>query len=153
MSLENIIKGRIASIIVGLMFKDADYLVINYGHESFPGYLVQLDASKDDKIAKRLRTTPSFILVNKKDHSVALLQVKYQSAGASGRNVDWGYKKIQQYWSGGHLLLVRPRKPYFFLMAETKKGLKALPLLDSKIFRIDKKSIFKFGQLIKKFLP
>jgi len=153
MNLENIIKGKIASIIVGLMFQDADYLVINYGHESYPGYLVQLGVSKDSKIAKMLRTTPSFILVNKKDHSIVLLQVKYQSAGASGRNVEWGYKKIQQYWPSGHLLLVRPRKPYFFLITKTEKGLKALPLLGSKVLIIDKKSIPKFGQLIKKFLP
>ncbi|MBZ9577665.1 hypothetical protein KJA13_01365 [Patescibacteria group bacterium] len=152
MSLENIIKGRIASIIVSLMFQNADYLVINYGHESFPGYLVQLGVSKDSKIAKMLRTTPSFILVDKKNHAVVLLQVKYQNVGASGRNVEWGYEKIQQYWPGAYLLLVRPRKPYFFLVNKTEKGLKPLPILDSKVFMIDEKLVIKFAKLVKKFL-
>lgn len=152
MGPENIIKGRIASTIVSLMFQDANYLVINYGHENFTSYLVQLGISREGKIAKTLLATPSFILVNKKNGSVNLLQVKYQHTSASGRNIDWGYKKLQEYWSGGHLLLVRPRKPYFFLITITKKGLVALPLLDSKVFEINKNSIFKFGPLVKKFL-
>jgi len=152
MSPENIIKGRIASTIVSLMFQEANYLVINYGYENFTSYLIQLGISRESQVAKRLIATPSFILVNKKDGLVSLLQVKYQHTSASGRNIDWGYKKLQEYWPSGHLLLVHPRKPYFFLVTITQKGLVALPLLDSKVFKIDKNVILRFGPIVKKFL-
>jgi len=152
MDPENIIKGRIAAAIVSLMFQEVNYLVINYGYENFTSYFVQLGVSREGRIAKMLLTTPSFILVNKKNGFVNLVQVKYQHTGASGRNIDWGYKKLQEYWPGGHLLLVRPIKPYFFIVTITQKGLVALPLLDSKIFSIDKNSVLKFGLFVKKFL-
>ncbi|HDZ54467.1 MAG TPA: hypothetical protein ENI19_03605 [Candidatus Nealsonbacteria bacterium] len=152
MNFESIIKGRIASIITSLMFQDADYLVVNYGHESIPDRLVQLGVSKDGKAAEVLLTSPSFIVMNKKDRSVNLLQIRYQGEGASGRNIIWRYEKMQRYWPGSHLLLVRPRKPYFFIMTVTKNGPKPIPLIDSKIFNVDKGIVLKFGQFVKKFL-
>ncbi len=151
MNSESILKGRISSLIVGLMLQEADYLVIPYN--DIPNFLIQCGISKMDKIGKKLRATPSLLIMDRDSGFTTLLFVKYQGIESKGRNIDWGYNKLVEYWPEGELLLVRPQKPYFFLVSATQKGLKALPILESDIFKLDMNLIQKFGKIVKKFIP
>ena len=150
MNTENIIKGRISNLIVSLMLQEANYLTLPYNDTS--NFLIQSGMSKIEKIGKKIRATPSLLIMNKNNGSTFLLHVKYQGIGSRGRNVDWGYKQLVEYWPESKLILVRSQKPYFLLISETQKGLKALPVIESDFLKLDQKLVEKYGKVVKKFL-
>lgn len=147
MNVESILKSKIASTIFSFYLQENGYLVIPYKESLSLDYLMQIGIAKDNKISKLLITTPTFIVIDKKKE-LLLLQVKFKGSSKSGRNIDWGYKQISQYWPDTHLVIVSNEDPY--LLIEENDSI--IPLSESIVLRGNKKPNKNFAGLIKKFL-
>jgi hypothetical protein len=152
MNAESLIKGRVAGLIVGLLFEEAGYTVIRYGYEGAPEALAKVGELKKGKILEVLSSTPHFVVADKERGETHLVSVRFQGDMASGRSLVWGYGKATEHWPGSEIIIVRPSPPHFFIIGEGKGGLKLIPIPESKTFRVKGELIKKYGQLARKFL-
>lgn len=146
MNIESLIKSKIAVLIVNFILQDSGYTVIPYGSEDILGRLVQAGIKKNSEVSKILFNMPSFIVIDKKKEPV-FLKVKFKSKNKPGRNIDWGYKQINEYWPNTYMVIVTNENPYFYLI---EKG-QIISLAES-VFNVNKKTSDKFARLVKKFL-
>ena len=146
MNVESLIKSRIAGLIVNLMLQESGYTIVPYSSDDILGRLVQARISKESKVSKILLNMPTFIIIGKNKEPI-LLKVKFKGKNKTGRNIDWGYKQINEYWPNTYMVIVTNKDPYFYL---TEKD-QIIPL-EKSVFSINKKTSDKFARLVEKFL-
>lgn len=152
MQPESIIKGRIAGLIVSLMFQEAGYTVFRYGYEGVPESLAQIGNLEKRKALDLILNTPHFTIVDKKEGETFLVGVRFQGSSTSGRNIPYGYEKMIQLWPVANLIVVQTTDPYFFILKEGGGKLQKVPLVDAKLFKVGKVQIKKYGLIARKFL-
>lgn len=146
MNAEGLIKSRIATFIVNLMLQESGYTVVSYGSDDILGRLIQAGINKESKVSRILLNMPTFIVVGKNKEPI-LLKVKFKGRKKSGRNIEWGYKQINEYWPNTLMMIVANEEPYFYF---TEKGQPLL--LERSILNVNKKTSDKFARLVEKFL-
>lgn len=146
MNYESLIKSKIASEIVSFLLQENGYLVIPYGKNDIAEYLIRIRVAKNRYITELLFNSPHFVVVDKKKEPF-LVQVKFKGREKSGRSIEWGYKKIKEYWPNTHMVVVTNEDPFFFLSKENY----IIPLTES-VFKINKKTSEKYARLVKKIL-
>ena len=152
MVAENIIKGRIAGLIVSLMLQESGYIVLRYGFEGVPEIISQLGTLKKHKSLNLLRSTPQFVILDPKKETI-LLSVRYQGERASGRNVSRMASELSDFWPYTCAILVRQKFPFFYLVdVGSDEKLTTTPLYKSKVIKVNEPTIKKYGILIRKFL-
>ncbi len=154
MNAESIIKGRTAGLIVSLMLQEAGYSVLRYGYEGIPESLAQIGTLKKQKLLNLLTSTPHFVVTDKKREEVFLLGVKFQGESTSGKNIPWGFAELLNFWPYADLFIVRTTEPFFLALARRQEDgdIKAVPLAETKSFKVSAELIKKYGQLARKFL-
>lgn len=144
MNTESYLKSNIACNIISLLLKECGYAVIPLRSNELLDRLASATVKKT-KISKILFNIPQLIIINKEEKLV-LLSVKYKGQSKSGRNIDWGYKQIDEYWPGSLMIIVTNQEP-FFLVANGE----AFIGLNESAFKINKKTSDKYAHLIQKF--
>ena len=128
MSLDTLIKGRIAEEIVEEMLRKAGYTILPFGIEktlnlltTYPFRLQRksdiYDYDMDDEIEieasllteEKLRNLPDFLVVKNRDKETitAFIEVKFRSWVFQSNDL-WNY-----YNAGNYVIVVAPKPPYF----------------------------------------
>ena len=152
MNVESIIKGRIAGLVVSLMFQEAGYFVFRYGYEGIAGSLVQVGKLKKQKVLELLDSTPHFVVADREQGRIFLISVRFYGSVSSGRNIPWGYGELAGHWPEAYLLTVRANSPYFGIVTKDGGRLRIVPLGEAGIFKIKTDEIKKYGRIARKFL-
>lgn len=145
MNVESYIKSNIACNIVNQMLQEEGYEVIALRNNDILDRLAQSGVNRN-KISKLLFNIPNFIVIDKKKEAV-LLSVKYKGQEKSGRNIDWGFKQIGEYWPNTPILVVSNYKPYFSVL-ENNSNVE----ITKSVLKVNKKTSEKYACLVEKFL-
>lgn len=145
MNVESYIKSSIACNIVSQMLQEDGYIIIPLRNNDILDNLVRVGVNKN-KISKLLFSIPNFVVVDKKKETI-LLGVRYKGQEKSGRNVDWGFKQVGEYWPNALLMIVSNCEPYFSLLENNSN----VELVKSSL-RVNKKTSEKYACLIRKFV-
>lgn len=138
-------KSNIACLIAGQLLQESGCEVISFRNNDILDRLVRIGVSKN-KVAKTLLNMPSLIVVDRKKEP-RFVTVRYLGNGKSGRNIDWGFGQLDQYWPGSLLLIVTDQEPFFLLKEKDDR----IPLTRS-VFKVNKKASDKYACLVRKFL-
>ena len=144
---DNIVKGRIAEVIVEELFKKSGYKVFRYGYESVLQNLTQsgIRLRRKDEIHRKIKTTPDFIVVS--DGVADYVEVKFRTNGIRKEELD--------SWDEACLILVTPKDPYFYIVPvdEFLKGKSDLiPLEKDEDFPINYEALKKAKLIVRKYL-
>ena len=107
----NIIKGRIAEVLVEELLRACGNNVYRFGYESLLQNLIQSDANFDrgTKNGQQVRSIPDFVVVNSYGKPT-FVEVKFRS------DPDWLkaqlLRRIEEFWHA-KVVLVTITKPYF----------------------------------------
>lgn len=146
MNTESLIKSRVAGFIVNLMLQESGYTLVFYGSDDILERLIQAGINKESKVSRILLNMPTFIVIGKNKEPI-LLKVKFKGKNKAGRNIEWGYKQINEYWPNTFMMIVTNTDPYFYFKAKNQ----IIPL-EKSVFSINKKTSDKFARLVEKFL-
>lgn len=145
MNAESYIKSTVACNIVSQMLQEDGYEIISLRNNDILDRLAKSGVNKN-KISKLLFNIPNFIVIDKKKEAV-LLSVRYKGQEKSGRNIDWGFKQIGEYWPNALIMIVSNCEPYFSLLKNNSNVEMAKSVLS-----VNKKTSEKYAHLLKKFL-
>jgi hypothetical protein len=77
-SPDNQLTGKIMENIVSVMLQESGYMVLPYGYEQTHPALCQKwdEGMMSTKTLVRLRSSPDFLVYNKREHTTSLVEVK-----------------------------------------------------------------------------
>jgi hypothetical protein len=154
MNVENLIKGKTASIIVAQLFEQSGYKVYRYGFEGLIETLIQNHKaviSKDSNLTL-VSSTPHFVIIDEKLNRLHLVTVKFIGKDSKAGNVFWAQKILSKFWPNTHIVVVKQTSPHFSIVIEEEGEFNFVNIEDFKELKIDEKTAKEFGRLAKIFL-
>ncbi len=112
-------------LLVGSFFKNlaatilynAGYEVYPFGYESFlaglkrPLYNVEL---RQSNVAERIRSAPDMVVLDRDQHSLFLVEVKFRGRLWDDREADIYINLYKKYWNESVIFLICPRGKIFY---------------------------------------
>lgn len=91
MAQEEIIKGRIAEVIVKCLFEDLGFEVIPYGYEHTCPTIAKKERLITGDVKNHIRKAPDFIVVNEEGNA-NFIEVKFRFDGKYKKETDYPYR-------------------------------------------------------------
>jgi hypothetical protein len=107
---DEMLKGRIAEVIVEEMLKEAGYQVYRFGYEWIIQNLpLDLPLKNTTKNVKKIRNMPDFIVIDR-DGFAEFIEVKFRNARPKDKQE---FKDLAEAWPECKILFVFKTKPHF----------------------------------------
>jgi hypothetical protein len=91
MAQDEMIKGRIAEVIVRCLFEDLGFEVIPYGYEHTCPTIAKKERLIKGDVKNHIRKAPDFIVVDK-DGNANFVEVKFRFDGSYKKESDYPYR-------------------------------------------------------------
>src|SRR3989344_1360766 len=85
---ENMVKGKIAEVLVSSMFEDLGFEVVHYGYEHTVPSIANKNSTVKGRVCEMIRRTPDFIIVDKVKNAY-FIEVKYRADGEFEKPADY----------------------------------------------------------------
>ncbi|MDP1706757.1 MAG: hypothetical protein Q8L36_02965 [bacterium] len=114
----NLIKGRVAEMVFEMMMRESDaFTIIPFGYENTIHELIHYQKIKEQEQAiRRIKKTPDFVVINKKDRVISLVEVKYRKDINFNDLRDMA-KEVIDLWNPSWFFVATPQG-FFFDSAE-----------------------------------
>lgn len=112
--VHNLLKGKIAEIIFEQMIHNTKgYTVLEFGYEKVVRQLAKERKHQDAKdMIEIIRRAPDFAIVNKDNHNISLVEVKYMKRRTKKFVLEKALD-IQEYWHRSCLFVASPDGFFF----------------------------------------
>jgi len=155
---ENILKGRMAEVLVGELLREAGNQVYRFGYESTLQNLTQIERVFDrhSEIGEKVRSIPDLLVINKEGKPF-FIEVKFRWHAEWHKNDFKMLDRLNKFWQPIIIFVNCYTKPYFLITKppyynrKTKK-LAGWPLEGADYLYLSKNIIEKYDALIKKYL-
>lgn len=111
----NLVKGKIAETIFSQMLREVGgFTVLEFGYEKVIPELVQQGFDYDAKngIMQTLKTAPDFAVINNREKTVHLIEVKYLKHFSKGHVLEYA-KRMHESWNPSYLFIATLGGFYF----------------------------------------
>ncbi|MCX6750188.1 MAG: hypothetical protein NTZ83_01915 [Candidatus Pacearchaeota archaeon] len=116
--------GNITENIIEFLLESTDeWKCIKFGMENHIGELKASLKNNLNETSRRIRSMPDFIVVNKNNKDVMLIDVKYRSfidkREENALLFGFNYGRMKDYldfWKDVKLIIVTPQEPYFYVV-------------------------------------
>jgi len=164
MDPENILKGKIAEVLVEELLRECKNKVYRFGNGEILQNLIQSEKSfnREGKTGRKISSIPDFVIVTKEKESL-FLEVKFRAdPEALEEELLLEKEFLERFWKAKIVLVTSKEKPYFrvltppYFAKEKREGwpipvLNWLPLEDDPELKVKSKILKKFERLIEKY--
>lgn len=160
----NIIKGKIAEVLIEELLKKSRHKVYRLGNGKLLYNLIQFEKGfdREGKVGRKVSSIPDFLVVTK-DRQFFLVEVKFRSdPEALEEELLLEKELLEKFWKVKIILVTSKERPYFrtlkppYFAKEKREGwpipvLNWLPLEDDPDLKVAKKSLKDFEELVEKY--
>ena len=164
MDTENILKGKIAEILVWELLQKCKNKVYRFGNGELLYTLIQFEKrfDRESKIGRKVSSVPDFLVLTK-NQKFFFLEVKFRSdPEALEEELLLGKEFLEKFWKAKIVLVTSKGEPYFRILTppyfskEKRQGwpipvLNWLPLEDDPDLRITSKTLKIFEKLVEQY--
>lgn len=164
MDAENILKGKMAEVLVEELLKECKNKVYRFERGEILYSLIQFEKTfnRESKIGKKISSIPDFIVINKKGKPL-FLEVKFRTdPEALEEELLLEKESLEKFWKAKIILVTSKEKPFFRVIAppyfvkEKREGwpipvLNWLPIEDDPELKVKSKILKDFEKLVEKY--
>jgi len=164
MDPENILKGKIAEVLVEELLRESKNKVYRFGNGEILQNLIQSEKSfnRESRTGKKISSIPDFVIITKEKKSL-FLEVKFRTdPEALEEELLLEKEFLERFWKAKIVLVTSKEKPYFrvltppYFAKEKREGwpipvLNWLPLEDDPELKVKSKILKKFEKLVEKY--
>lgn len=164
MDTENILKGKIAEVLIEELLKRCKNKVYRFGDGELLYNLIQFERAfnRESKIGRKISSVPDFLVLTR-DKKFFFLEVKFRSdPEALEEELLLEKEFLEKFWRAKLVLVTSKEKPFFrilqppYFSKEKREGwpipvLNWLPLEDDPDLGIKSKVLKEFEKLIEKY--
>jgi len=147
----NMIKARVAEAIIKQLFIENNFQVFENGMERNRPEIMDKIVKKSSKVAKEIRFSPDFVVINPTNGDIFYLEVKYRYDG------KFELKDIENYpYKNAHFIIVSKKDIQWITYSklnEIKKlsGDENFKIEKSDLFKLNKESVARYKKYIEAF--
>lgn len=149
---EDLLKGRMAECLVEEVLKQSGNKVYRFGYESVLQNLTQMDKylslDKKELVSKKLKSTPDFVVVNRKKKPF-FVEVKFRTRA---KVYERDLKLIEDFWQA-KIIMVTVKEPYFRILDTRMRERNWIPLMKDRDLDVKNELLKEFNKLVKKYYP
>ena len=164
MKPENILKGKMAKVLIEELLKKCKNRVYRFSHGEFLERLEQTEKSfsRENKAGIKISSIPDFLVITKKEKQI-FLKIKFRSIPETiEEELLLERDALEKFWRAKIILVTSGEEPYFrvltppYFAKEKREGwpipvLNWLPLEDNPELNINSKEIKEFNKLVEKY--
>ena len=110
---KNLVKGKIAETIFAQMLRETEvFTVLEFGYEKVIPQLIQNGMGEHSAMIETLRTAPDFAVINREDHRIHLIEVKYRRV-LNPKSVLQCAERMSRSWNPSYLFVATLEGFYF----------------------------------------
>jgi len=164
MDTENILKGKVAEVLVEELLKKCRNKVYRFGNGALLYDLIQFEKAfnRESKIGRKVSSVPDFLVLTK-NKKFFFLEVKFRTDPESLEETLLLEKEfLEKFWRAKIILITSKERPYFrsltppYFAKEKREGwpipvLNWLPLEDDPDLGVKSKILNGFEKLVEKY--